>query len=228
MIAFYFSDLDDAGHAHGPDSPEVRDAVADVDRELGRLLEGVDALPHGEDVYVVVVADHGMLRAEAARAMPVDMALLPGVSMVESGPYASFFVDEGGAERGGAVRDSLRAMLPEAEVWLRADVPGRFHYAADPRIGDVVALAAPGATIATPDRIPVRDGFTHGWDNQIPEMGAVFVARGPRIEAGVRIPPFESVHVYPLLAHLLGLEPNARADGRLEVLGPMLLEGDAR
>ncbi|HSW28931.1 MAG TPA: ectonucleotide pyrophosphatase/phosphodiesterase [Longimicrobiales bacterium] len=221
LITMYFSDLDDIGHAFGPDSPETRDAVAAVDVQIGRLLDGFSALPHGGDVYLFIVSDHGMLRAEATRAQPVDTALFRGVRMVEGGPYASLWVDEGGAERLPGLRDSLRTLLPEADVWLRTEVPPRFHYSADPRIGDIVILAYPGATVVTPDRMPGKDGFTHGWDNLTPAMGAIFLGRGPHIAPGQRIAEFESVHVYPLLAHLLGLEP-APVDGRLEVLAPIL------
>lgn len=222
MITMYFSDLDDAGHDHGPDSPEVKEAVATVDRQIDRLLDGIAALPHGNQVYVVVVSDHGMLRAAGSRAQRVAMDLFPGVRMVEGGPYASLVVDEGGASRAAAVRDSLRAMLPEAQVWLREEVPERFHYSADPRIGDIVILADPGATVGPQGRFPPRDSFTHGWDNRTPEMGAIFLARGAGIAPGQRIEAFESVNVYPFLAHLLGLVPNPAIDGSLDVLAPVL------
>ena len=222
MITLYFSDLDNAGHDHGPDSPQVEAAVSKVDGDIERLLSGIAALPHGDQVYVVVVSDHGMLRAEAARAQPVDMGLFPGVRMVDGGPYASLVVDEGGMGRVAAVRDSLSAMLPEAQVWLREDVPERFHYSADPRIGDIVILADPGATVVPAGRMPSRDSFTHGWDNAIPEMGAIFLARGPGIAPGQRIDAFESVNVYPFVAHVLGLTPSQKIDGRLGVLQPIL------
>lgn len=226
MITMYFSDLDNAGHDHGPDSREVEGAVSRVDLQIGRLLDGIAALPHGNQVYVVVVSDHGMLRAEGSRAQRVDMGLFPGVRMVESGPYASLVVEEGGgASRATAVRDSLRSMLSEAQVWLREEVPERFHYSADPRIGDIVVLADPGATVGPKSGFSSRDSFTHGWDNQIPEMGAIFLARGPGIAPGQRIGAFESVNVYPFLAHLLGLVPNPEIDGRLEVLAPVLEGG---
>jgi predicted AlkP superfamily pyrophosphatase or phosphodiesterase len=232
LIALYFSDLDDSGHATGPDSPEVAAAVTAVDHQVGRLMDGLDALPDDMEVHLVVVSDHGMMRAKADRAQSLDLDRFPGVRLMETGPYAGLVVDEGGPERLPGLRDSIQAVLPEASVWLRAEVPGRFHYAADPRIGDLVVLAEPGATVvrggtgggaAAAGGAPDRDTFSHGWDNQVPEMGAVFLAWGPRIGPGQRIPAFESVHVYPLLAHLLGLEP-AEVDGRLDVLRPIIRE----
>ncbi len=221
LVTLYFSDLDDVGHDAGPESPEAASAVAAVDAQVGRLMDGLDALPHGQRVYLVVLSDHGMLKAEAARAQALDLSLFPGVRMVEGGPYATLWVDEGGPERLPGLRDSLQALLPESDVWLRQDVPERLHYGADPRSGDVLILPPAGATVNTPDRMPRHDDYTHGWDNQTPEMGAIFLVRGPGIAPGQRIGAFESVHVYPFLAHILGLEP-APVDGRLEVLAPLL------
>lgn len=224
MITLYFSDVDGAGHAHGPDSPEVARAVADVDQALGRLLDGLEALPHGDEVYLVLVSDHGMLLADPAKQEVVDPDALEGVRIAELGPYGSFFV-EGDSVRHVRVRDSLQAMLPHGRVWLRGEVPERLHYSADPRVGDVVALMEPGWTAVEPGRRSEDPHWTHGWDNRIPEMGAIFLAMGPGIEGGRRIEPFESVHVYPFLAAILGLEPAEGIDGELGVLEPLLGAG---
>ena len=53
-------------------------------------------------------------------------------------------------------------------------------------------------------------------------MGSIFLAQGPGIAGGQTIDVFESIHIYPLLAHVLGLTPNPDVDGRLEVLQPIL------
>jgi predicted AlkP superfamily pyrophosphatase or phosphodiesterase len=222
MLTLYFEDLDGAGHNYGPGSRQVDRAVERVDHELGRLLEGIDALPHGDQVYVIVVSDHGMIRIDTERIHSLDMGAFPGVQLVTSGTYASLLVEEGDRGRVQQVRDSLRAMLPESDVWLREEVPERLHYSADPRIGDIVVLAAPGSLVLPKGRRTPSETHTHGWDNQAMGMGAVFLARGPGIRAGTRIGAFEAVHVYPLIAHLLGLRANPEADGRLEVLAPIL------
>lgn len=222
MITLYFSDVDGAGHGFGPGSDEVGAAIATVDGNLGRLLDGIEQLAHADDVYVVLVSDHGMLIAPADKADVVDPSLFPGVRFIELGPYGSIFVDEGGAERAVQLRDSLQDMLPEHGVYLRADVPERLHYSADPRIGDIVIVAPRERTIVTPDRVPQSDAYTHGWDPEVDEMGAMFLAMGPGIAGGRSIDAFESVHVYPFIAHLLGLRANPEADGRLAVLLPLL------
>lgn len=221
MITLYFEDIDAIAHSYPLDSPETGQAVARVDASLGRLLDGLDGLEHGGDVYVVLVSDHGMMAAPASKVDILDMELFPGVRLIDTGPYSSLFIDEGGPARGPRVRDSIAALMPLNDVWLREDVPERLRYSADPRIGDIVISAAPERRIGSANRTP-RDTYTHGWDNAVPEMAAIFIARGPGIAAGQTIPAFESVHVYPLLAHVLGLTPNPAIDGDLSVLRPIL------
>lgn len=60
LLAMSFSSLDSVGHAFGPRSHEVQDALARIDRILGRLLETLDEAV-GRDNYVVALsADHGV------------------------------------------------------------------------------------------------------------------------------------------------------------------------
>ena len=59
------AEQDAAGHDFGPGSAGLGAAVATVDGDLGRLLDGIAALPHADDVFVVLVSDHGMMSAPA-------------------------------------------------------------------------------------------------------------------------------------------------------------------
>jgi predicted AlkP superfamily pyrophosphatase or phosphodiesterase len=61
----------------------------------------------------------------------------------------------------------------------------------------------------------------HGFDPRDPSMKALFVARGPAFRSGYVAAPFENIHVYPLVAHILGLEP-ADVDGRLDAVRDLL------
>ena len=51
---------DYVGHAYGPDAPEMREEMAELDRQTARLLEIIDrkAGPNGR--LLVITADHGM------------------------------------------------------------------------------------------------------------------------------------------------------------------------
>lgn len=223
LIALYLEQVDVAFHYEGPDAAETAAAVAAIDDAVGRLIDGIAASPLRDRAYLIVLSDHGLMEAPPDVADSLDMGLFPGVKVAESGPYASLFIDEGGPERGPRLRDSLAAVLPpEDSVWLRADVPGRLHYSADPRVGDIVIVAAPGRRIVPSTGGPRDNPYNHGWDNLAPEMAAIFLAMGPGIAPGQVVPAFEAVHVYPFVAHLLGLQANPEIDGRLEVLLPLL------
>jgi predicted AlkP superfamily pyrophosphatase or phosphodiesterase len=63
----------------------------------------------------------------------------------------------------------------------------------------------------------------HGFDNKEVDMRASFMAWGPAFKKGLTIDGFENVNVYPLVAHILGLQFNPQAiDGKFEVLKPIL------
>ena len=218
VVTLYFGEVDRAGHDFGPDSEEMRAAISIVDDALGRLLDGIEALPHGDKVNVVLVSDHGMMFVPAEANDLIDLSLLPGVRMEEGGPYASIFV-EGDAQRKRNVRDSLAAMVPLNAVYLREEVPERFRYSTDPNIGDIVIIAAPGRQVRSADRaFRLRDFYNHGWDNLTPEMAGILLAAGPQIAEGAVTGPTEAVHIYPLIAEILGLEPNPEIDGELEAI----------
>jgi hypothetical protein len=67
LIYGYHPEVDKAGHLHGVDSPQWREAVADVDRLLTRLVDG---LPPG--AALVVTADHGQLNVPATHRFDLD------------------------------------------------------------------------------------------------------------------------------------------------------------
>src|SRR5205823_5282486 len=60
LVYGYHPDLDRTGHLSGVDSPAWREAVADVDRLVQRLADG---LPPG--CALLVTADHGLLNVPA-------------------------------------------------------------------------------------------------------------------------------------------------------------------
>ena len=71
-------------------------------------------------------------------------------------------------------------------------------------------------------RVPLGE---HGYDNDNPQMRALFVARGPAFKQHLTVPVFDNINVYALLAKLLGVRPLPNA-GSLAVTAGMLRAGD--
>ena len=60
LITLYFSHTDTYGHKYGPNSKETIDAIVEMDRTMGLLIEGLKQRNIFEDVNILLVSDHGM------------------------------------------------------------------------------------------------------------------------------------------------------------------------
>jgi hypothetical protein len=54
-------------------------------------------------------------------------------------------------------------------------------------------------------------------------MQAIFLARGPAFKKGLVVPPFQNVHIYGLVAHLLAVAP-APNDGSVDSVRSVLAD----
>lgn len=84
VLALSFSANDYAGHALGPDAPEIRDISIRTDQLVGKLLDFIDARLGPGNTLVVFTADHGVApvpEVNQARRMPggrLDAATISG------------------------------------------------------------------------------------------------------------------------------------------------------
>ncbi len=201
FVTLYFEAVDDAGHEFGPDSAEVNAAIAQVDTRIGDLVAGLSAMQ--QPVQMLVVADHGMRAIDEARVIQLaDMIDLPSIIAVETGPYAAIEPAAGTDDR------VYRALLKPHDHMVcnrREALPKRLHYGQNPRVAAIICIAEPGWTIlAGPPTWPVKGG-AHGYDNQDPEMLALFVAYNSGLSGDVGI--VDNIEVYPLLMRLIGIAP---------------------
>lgn len=217
FVTLYFSTTDDAGHSYGPASPQVDRAIAQVDSLLGMLVDGLAQRGLTDRVNLVVVSDHGMTPIDSTRVIRLDEYVdLADLEVVDWMPVAAVVPKPGTLE---SVYAALKR-APHLQVFRKDSVPAQYHYRAHPRITPLVLLADEGWTISSTERLRrtgMPRGGTHGYDNFLPSMGALFVAAGPDIQPGRVIGPVANVHVYPLLARLLGIVP-APNDGHADSL----------
>ena len=221
IVTLYYSDVDHAGHLFGPASPQVDSAIARVDTMIGRLMDGLQVRGLSGRVNLIVVADHGMTPVAPDRVIYLDDLIdLKDVTVVDWTPVGALIPKPGKLDE---VYAKLKGANPHMQVWRKGEIPARFHYNDNPRITPIVLLADKGWTIATHARTnsyPVRGG-AHGYDNQLVDMGALFVAAGPAFRHGVTVPPFQNIHIYDLLCEILGLRP-APNDGSVDSTSAML------
>jgi predicted AlkP superfamily pyrophosphatase or phosphodiesterase len=227
FMTLYFSDVDVAGHDYGPDSPEVRDAVARVDGYLGLLMAGLEQRGLLEVTNVVVTSDHGMAATSRDRVVVIDdyVELRDG-ELVENNPTLSIAPQPGREE---ALYAALANAHPRLRMYRRAETPEGWHYRDHARIPALVGVVDEGwlilrRTVLNSLLALVGRGGRgqHGYDPAAAiSMRGIFVAAGPAFKQGARVPPFENVHVYNALSAALGVTP-APNDGNPAIARSLL------
>ncbi len=232
FISLYFSLVDDAGHASGPHGEETSKAVREADRLLGLLmsqLRNVD-LP----VNVVLTSDHGMNEITPKAENYIEFNRLRNgldrekAIAVNNGAHVQFYLKD------STYKGELLSYLANFEksgnyeIFEKKDIPQDLNYGTHSRIGDVFIKMKPGHYISSAGRINnaiLKAAYRgeHGFSPlDTDDMGAIFYANGPDFKRGATIDKFQNIHVYPLIARILGIKELPDIDGRLEVLEPTL------
>ncbi|MFA7439897.1 MAG: ectonucleotide pyrophosphatase/phosphodiesterase [Sphingomonadaceae bacterium] len=198
LITLYLQETDDIGHAKGTEGPEIDAAIRNSDAAVGRLLEGLRA--RNLAANLVVVSDHGMVNVN--RVIRLDKIASPqDFRLVTGGAVAGIEAREG---REAALAASLLKPHDGMECWKKGTLPARFVYNDHRRIPSFICLATPGGMITDREPQSLPAGM-HGYDPDLPEMAAIFVANGPDIPAGTDTGPMRVEQVQPYLLKLLGL-----------------------
>jgi predicted AlkP superfamily pyrophosphatase or phosphodiesterase len=223
FLTLYFEAVDHAGHDFGPDSPEVAKALQEVDGAVAHLIDGMKQRGIDGNANLVIVSDHGMTAAGEDKIVVLDRIVdMQHVDLIGAGVVAGLAAKSGYAAE---VEKALLGAHDHMHCWHKAELPARLHYGTNPRIPPLTCVADDGWQISTQQYVDnPRHHFSkgeHGYDNDDPNMRALFIAHGPAFKRGLVVPEFENVNIYPLLAHVLGVEPAAN-DGDLAVTKNML------
>ena len=136
--------------------------------------------------------------------------------MVPSEAWTSYRLHVAGlTPRVGREAEVERALLGRHDhyhCWRKGETPAGWHFGRNPRIPPIVCQADDGWRVwmhRWPSQAALRG--EHGFAPESPGMRAAFVAAGPSFRSGTRLPAFDNVNIYALLAHLLQITPAANA-----------------
>ncbi|MGK0411385.1 MAG: alkaline phosphatase D [Shewanella psychromarinicola] len=223
-MTLYFSDVDTAGHLYGPTSDNTYQAVQNVDQAIGQLLTGIKALPF--KVNVIITSDHGMTKVDGFERVYTDKlfagneTLKDKFSFNNDAAFSLVTATGKNKQQDLAALEALTQKVPGLQFYRQQDIPANLHFSANPSIEDAV-LISNQHYITSSDARAGRIG-KHGYDaNVITDMNTVLYAQGPAFNQ-VTIANAENIHLYPLIAHILGLTITEPIDGQLTVLAPLL------
>jgi predicted AlkP superfamily pyrophosphatase or phosphodiesterase len=220
FLTLYLEHYDAASHAAGMHSEPAMQALADIDAGLARLRDGLRGRGLADDVDLIVLSDHGMADVRGADVRYLD-DLVPAdaIEIQEAGQIAVLAAQPG---REAEVERALLGRHDHFQCWRKGELPARWQFGRHPRIPPIVCQADDGWRVWM-RRMPAQPALKgeHGFAPEDPGMRAAFVASGPSFRVGTRLPAFDNVNVYPLLARLLQVTPAAN-DGDIAPLLPAL------
>ena len=233
MITLYFSDMDNVGHRYGPDNNEqIGGRLEKLDRELGALFEGLKSFDL--DINIFIVSDHGMTNIPKRNLLNLDH-ITEGIParVVNNGALAHLHLEN--IEEMEEVYQKLKKTENHFKV---VKVTDREYYKNiekyKNRLGDLIIIPDLGHYLTTSNGMVSYQNRSamfktdvfgeHGFSPEYKDMHGIFFANGPMVKEGISILPFENIHIFPLLANILGLPIPDDIDGKLEILEPILKE----
>ncbi len=223
FATLYFELVDAAGHDYGLQSDSLKAAIRKADKLLGYLKQKMRTAGIWETTNLVIVSDHGMVDLSADKTIMLDSIIeMEDVERITWDPATMIQPKEGKVEE---MYQALKANENNYIVYRKEDLPERYHLKNHRRVPDLIVIAEPGYTLLNES---YKDRFlnslpaaTHGYDNAEKAMHAFFAAHGPAFKSEEVIPPFQNIHIYELMSHLLGVKP-APNDGTLDSVRTVL------
>lgn len=229
FMAVYGSDLDDLGHAEGPDGPNIVPLVAEMDRQLGRLIQATRDVGIYDRTAFILTGDHGMTgwaRDLTQEVLDViaDAGYVPEVVTLGNAPESTTEV----VVLPGAVRIANLALLGRAETvggkqQIREaleEIPHVAKVLAEPDLEELRAGQKTGQLVVEAEEpwgfIPPRkagggNGGAHGSTEEM-EVPLLLSGAGFRRDAVPRNP--QLVDVAPTICALLGVRTPKDSQGR--------------
>lgn len=152
FVTLYFGEPDLAGHEYGPDSPERRKMVQQVDRTVGYIRNKIKDHGMTDRLNIIITADHGMSKVlRGGQVEEIILSKIPGFSfrdiqfqLLDYGPVGMLLPKEGMLEK---VYKVLKGSHPHLHVYKKEKMPARLHYSNHPRLLPLILIADPGYII---------------------------------------------------------------------------------
>ncbi|XP_007934365.1 bis(5'-adenosyl)-triphosphatase ENPP4 [Orycteropus afer afer] len=204
FATLYWEEPDASGHKYGPEDKEnMRTVLKEIDDHIGDLVYKLKVLGLWENLNVIITSDHGMTECSKERLINLDHCInRTYYILIDLSPVAAIIPKINTTE----VYNKLKGCDPHLNVYLKEDIPTRFHYQHNDRIQPIILVADEGWTIVQ-NKTLTKLG-DHGYDNSLPSMHPFLAAHGPAFHKGYKHTTINSVDIYPMMCHILGLKPH--------------------
>lgn len=204
LLMLYYSDPDYVGHIHGPESTQTDSMLTHLDQLMGYLYKTVQNHPLHDSIQIIITSDHGMQTMDTAKIIRPKDYLRPQWIKYRLGNVPTLIYAQKGCT------DSIVHALkdaPHVRVWKREDMPARFNYSHNARIGDVVVLPDLGYQFCNTYHYTCG---AHGFDPFTKEMHVPVWTLGSYMATShqglMTQDTLVNVDIYPLICKLLQIK----------------------
>lgn len=233
LLMMHLIDLDDAKHAHGTDSDEVKQVINRMDKRLGEIMQAVDEAGITKDTVFLILGDHGQFNVRYKVHLN-NLLQDKGLIYAENGEmrWRAYFQCGGGAAylhiaQGDEEAEQLA--LAAIEDYMKNDSSGiesvyareeldRLHvgqstkYMFEAKRGYCFDESMGEPTIVDLEQQGIKYA-THGYSPDKSDYRCNLVISGDKIKSDHPIGDIEMVDIAPTMARILGIEFN-ECDGR--------------
>ena len=209
FVALYIDEPDWKGHRYGTNSTEYLNMTSEVDRTVvGYLLEKLRENKMLESVNIILVSDHGFVNfADPGKRQILLNNYIDPSSYMATQLDAQVHIWPKEGKLNEIYINLTKVKNPHFTVYKKEDIPENLHWKHNRRIPPL--WVQPDLQWLVFQEFEANYSLgDHGYPADNRDMWAIFYARGPAFRKGfVMSETMKSVDVYPLMCHLLGIEP---------------------
>lgn len=151
FVTLYYGEPDNVGHAKGPETPERKKIIEQIDRTIGYLREAIHNNGLTDHLNVILTSDHGMTTIKKATEVNeiklsnyMSLVNLSRFDLLDYGGFGMITPKEGKEQE---VYNALKNAHPNLTVYKKEEIPEHFHIRKHERIQPIVLLADLGFNI---------------------------------------------------------------------------------
>jgi len=214
IVNLYFEGVDTAGHNFGVlDYEMVGKEMKLIDDGIKYLMDELDKRVNLFDAQMIIVSDHGMANVSKENAVFLDSITVNLSSCLEyfelAGPIAGFYPINDSCHN--TIRNALLS-LNHINIYENSSIPQKYHFSQNFRIPPILVETTIGWYTTDTNSNLFYTGH-HGWDNDLEEMQAIFIAYGSSFNISNPIEEIPNIEIYNLICNLLSIEERASNNG---------------
>lgn len=216
LVLLYSDDLKKAALRWGPYSQEAINEL----KQLDMIIKYVLHKTRDHNVNILLTSDSGVTDLND-QYIDLDQCLDPK-SYVLTQSQATLLIYP---KRGYTVQELHQNLTKckHVKVYLKEELPERFHFSNNRRIPPVIAFVPLGTVVRSSkgdQRISWYNMGGSGYHPGYELMRGIFIGYGPSFQKGLEFQAIKNVDIYVLVCHILGMTPRPN-NGSYDVVKSM-------